>query len=155
MSVVFQQYIYVLGGRSLDDTQSKSVFVCDPNSDKWVTQGEMPNFGAYSSAVVLQNKIYVIGGSGRKCLSFDPILNQWTSLSSCEQEHIAGSALVWKGRIFVCGGRKHIESSKDGRRQEETSLIEQYDPKNDKWVVSQMKLPRKTVFHSIHLVNRA
>ena len=155
MSVVFQQYIYVLGGRSLAGKVSKTVFVCDPNSDNWNTLGEMPTCCEYTSAVVLQNKIYVVGGFNRRCLSFDPILNQWTSLSSCEQEHVAGSALVWKGRILVCGGRKRIENSKDSTSQEDTSLIEQYDPEKDTWVVFHNKLARKMAFPSIHLVHRA
>lgn len=162
MSVAFHQYIYVLGGTTWGEEPSKSVFVRDSNSDKWNDMGEMPNMCAYTSAVVLQNKIYVVGGFNRMCLPFDPILNQWTSLSSCQQEHIAGSALAWKGQILICGGKKRIgnptKCSKDrgdGRSQEDTALIEEYDPKTNTWRVSQTKLPRNMCFHSVQLVNRA
>ncbi len=164
MSVVFQQYIYVLGGTTWGNTVSKDVFVRDSNSDKWNTVGEMPNTCVDTSAVVLQNKIYVVGGDNGMCLSFDPIFNQWTSLSACQQEHIAGSALVWKGQILICGGRKWSESctntkcSKVGcsrRSQVATSLIEEYDPEMNTWRPSQTKLPRNMCYHSVQLVNRA
>ncbi len=150
MGVAYNQYIYVLGGIALDRKASKSVFVYSINADKWNTLPETPFACDFASAVLVQDTIYVVGGANRNCLAFNLILNQWTdTLSPCQQQHIMGSAVVWKGQILICGGR----STRDDKSQEETSLIEQYDPATDMWTVAQIRLPRNLCFHHVHLVN--
>ncbi len=67
------------------------------------------------------------------CMSFDPILNQWTSLNPYLQQHIAGSAVAWKGQILICGGKRN--NTADGKPEKETSLMENYYPENDTWTV--------------------
>ncbi len=150
MGVAFNQYIYVLGGMTMNRTTSKSVFVYSINTDKWSTLTEMPVACHNASAVLIQDTIYVVGGNERKCLAFNPILSQWTdTLSPCQQQHITGSPVVWKGQILICGGRTKTDDDKS----HESSLIEQYDPASDVWTVSPIRLPRNLCFLHVQLVN--
>ncbi len=89
----------------------------------------MPQFCLNGSAMVVGEKIYVVGGNDNACMSYDPEQDQWTVLSKPGVNHRKGSAVVWNNHILLCGGA-------------ETSVIEEYDPGTDNWAVWEHELPR-------------
>ena len=112
----------------------------------WRKWSAMPMACTYGSAVVWKDMIYIVGGFTRSCMSFDPLLNMWTTLSQCSHQHADGAVLVWKDRILVCGGRSYAATRDDGTAGG-TSVIEEYDPEADNWKVSEIELPQRLGAH--------
>ncbi len=110
--------------------QKSKAYAFDTTSMKWSSLAEMPQKCTQGSAVAILKKIYVVGGAERCCMCFDPYLGQWTILSHCARQHIGAPAVVWGGRILVCGG---LEGN--------TELSEEYDPRTNTWRVSDLTLP--------------
>ncbi len=121
----------------------------------------MPQLCNFGSAVVLKDRVYIVGGFQQSCMCYDPALGQWNTLSRCKYEHAGGSALVWKDRILVCGGRsgdvdddEEVDTGEEEEEWEEdgtagTSVIEEYDPESDTWVVSQVELRQRISAHFV------
>ncbi len=127
-----EQYIK----RGIESTKSKS-FGFDAVSMKWSELADMPKPCSQGSAVAFLKKIYVVGGAERWCMCLDPYLGQWTMMSKCEYQHISAPAVVWKGRILVCGGQMHTTQG----AMKEMSEVEEYDPRINTWRGSNLKLP--------------
>ncbi len=89
----------------------------------------MPNTFVNGSSVVQQDKIYLLGGDENCCMSYDPEQDQWSVLAKPGVNHCGGSAVVWKNRILLCGGSG-------------TSVIEEYDPDADNWVIWKHEMPQ-------------
>ncbi len=150
MVACIDQYMYVFGhdvcvrGAYYAGMQKVSKyprsFAFDTVSRKWIKIADMPQQCSKGSAVALLNKIYVVGGAERCCMSFDPYLREWTILSQCSYQH--NISVVWKGRILVCGGQERTAQ----RHMKEIYIrniytAEEYDPSTDTWRVSDLKLP--------------
>ncbi|WP_128895916.1 Kelch repeat-containing protein [Longirhabdus pacifica] len=65
-SVVLKNKIYVIGGHNYDelneDMRLDTVEVYDPNSNSWETKEKMITGRSHAGSVILNNKIYVLGG---------------------------------------------------------------------------------------------
>ena len=145
MGAAYGKCVYVFGG--IDVTgHTTSAYVYGKHMKSWRNLPDMPMVCSYGSAVVLKGMIYIVGGFGCSCMSFDPILNVWTTLSQCRHEHADGPALAWKDKILVCGGRSN-EAKRDNGTAGRTSVIEEYDPEADNWAVSQIELPQRLSAH--------
>ncbi len=149
MAVAFQQLLFVFGGAARPKTDtSLSAYVFRLEQGEWQTLPSMPTFCSFGGAVVFKDKIYIVGGFEQSCLCFDPVLTQWSALSQCQYQHADAPALVWKGNILVCGGRTNMANQEDGKAGE-TSVVEEYDPGTDTWLVSHIQLPCKLHAHFI------
>ncbi len=130
-AVSYRQYIYVFGG----DGRSKRVFVLNTVSKTWSEKANMPEWCDSVSSVVYRGRIYVLGGSytshsnTKYCMSYEPDWNQWHTHSKPKENHYANSAVVWQDRILLCGGHY-------------TTVIEEYDPRNDTWTYWRHSLPQ-------------
>ncbi len=140
------QYVYVFGGISNTGRHSRTVYVYRTSRKSWKKLPDMPEICDFGSAVVWKDMIYLVGGFSRSCMSFDPALKEWATLFRCRHEHADGAALVWKDRILVCGGRSR-EAERDNNTSGRTSVIEEFDPEKNTWVVSQIELPQKLSSH--------
>ncbi len=149
MAVAYRLHIYVFGGTDIKGTTtSMSGYVFRPARKSWQVLPNMPSKCRFGSAVVFKDIFFVVGGFERSCMSFDPVLNVWTGLSQCQQEHADAPAVVWKDRILVCGGRS-FKTKRDDGKPAGSSVVEEYDPDTDTWEVSQIELPQNL---SAHLV---
>ena len=146
MATANGQYVYVFGGINNTGQHSRTVYVYRTSRKSWKRLGDMPEICDFGAAVVLKDMIYLVGGFSRSCMSFDPVCNGWTTLSKCRYEHADGPALVWKDRLMICGGRGKQAECYDGKIGD-TSVIEEYDPENNRWAVSQIELPQKLSSH--------
>ncbi len=147
LAVASRAQLLVFGGRT-DKAGSVSSFGFSKNQGEWQALPDMPRECNFVSGVTFKSKIYIVGGFQQSCMCYDPILCQWTTLSQCRHEHADGPALVWKGKILVCGGRSNKAKCDDGKPGS-TSVIEEYDPETDTWTVSAIKLPKKLSSHFV------
>ena len=138
---------------------SNRVWEYTPATDSWRELAPMPTKRGGGIALVLDNKIWVIGGAGFHPLQaedisiaagvphrtvntvevFDPATGKWETKASMlvPRNHLAGG--VVNGKIYVMGGR--MGSSFVGASS--TDAVEEYDPSTDMWrVVARMPYPR-------------
>ncbi len=126
---VVDDVLYVLGGfQSSSFSPSNRVFALDLGSNSWDEKTPMPAARGAGAAVVLDGKIYVIGGNPRLTdnIAYDPASDSWEVLSPMptRREHLA--AAVIDSKIYVVGGR--VLSL-----QSNTNVLEAYSPATDKW----------------------
>jgi N-acetylneuraminic acid mutarotase len=111
--------------------------VYDPQTDSWITENPIPNAVSNYASAVIDNKIYVIGGSNITHLVtynqvYDPELNTWTEAKLIPTAvRYAGVAATTGDyapkRIYVIGG--------DTREfPYGVNLTQIYEPEKDIWI---------------------
>ncbi len=132
-SVVWQNKIYVFGGKSLNNRILKTVEVYDPASGQWDTTSVAPmETGMYNlAAIIFQNKIYIIGGRDDDDVSndvyvYDPVQNSWDEVQELRKEREGHSAAIVNGHIYVFGGQDEDHYIVD--------KVEWYDKTKNKWM---------------------
>ena len=113
-------------------------------TSSWSWKSSLPNgtIGTHgASTVTIGHQLYVIGGSGSICLSYDSTNDTWTSLTPPSLRHHHGAGMFFKNRIILCGGQNY-----DGK---ESDIIESYDVATDKWKVLPITLPKPLWTHCI------
>lgn len=71
----------------------------------------LPYYFAYGSAVVLNDKIHILGGGdGKKHYKWDG--SSWTSVSTLPYYFYNGSAVVLNNEIHILGGTNHYKLKK-------------------------------------------
>uniref|UniRef100_A0A8R1E2E4 BACK domain-containing protein n=1 Tax=Caenorhabditis japonica TaxID=281687 RepID=A0A8R1E2E4_CAEJA len=110
----------------------------DPELNVWnVSQQTLPMELAYHGAAVLDDHLYVFGGSnGQKsrCETWKCSAKAWR-WERCDnmlepRNYISNSSVVYDGKIYVFGGQNWREISRTHQR---SATGEVYDPKTDKW----------------------
>lgn len=108
--------------------------------DAWTSAASMSTPRADLSAVVLDGKIYAIGGRNedgealRTVERYDPSTKQWEAVAPMNQARYGAAAVVWDGRIIVMGGRGPEDDSAIGVAEYEAlSSAEAYVPASDTW----------------------
>ena len=110
-------------------------------SGQWEVKAKMPKPCPYGSAAVVKEKIYVIGGGSRCCMSYSPTEDTWSVHSLPKQPRNYCAAVVWKGKIILGGG---------GGKND----LEKYDTGTNKWSTWQPALPVGMNFHTLITVNK-
>ena len=95
---------------------------------------------AGARSATIKDLLYVAGGVGKICTSYNPTLNTWTILSPTLEPHMSGAVLVRNNKIVICGGAKDNLGSDD---------IEEFDPATNTWSLLPGKLPAKLHEHGI------
>ena len=90
--------------------------------------------------VTIKDLLYVAGGEGKICTSYNPTLDTWTILSPTLKPHWGGAALVRNNKFVICGGREDNLGS---------DSIEEFDPATNTWHLLPVKLPAKLREHGI------
>ena len=124
-SVNYKHFIYVFGGYG----DSQATFMLDTVGLKWSRKSNMPGSCYPGTSVVYRDRIYILGGNQKCCMSYDPDQDQWKTHSNPAVKHERSSAVVWKDRILLCGGT-------------DTSVIEEYNPDTDTWSKWKHQLPK-------------
>ena len=148
---VLGRYLHYFGGYKSDrDTNAGDHWrlpldgeVATPGQQAvWQRQADLPNPRGHVSAVVLDGKIYALGGDHghdktqidvNACHRFDPATNAWSAIADLPdgRSHFESSTIVYKDRILIVGGR--CNSSQPARNVVGDML--EYDPVTDKWNV--------------------
>jgi len=102
----------------------------DPATDTWSTKSPMPTSRGWHSAIVVDGKIYIFGGSKNAPPSkghvlavevYDPATDTWTQQGDMPLPRSGGSASIVDGKIYFFGGYEAI------RR------FDEHDPSTDTW----------------------
>ena len=93
-----------------------------------------------TKAVTLAGLLYLVGGSDRICVRYNPTIDAWTVMARSLQQHWGGAALVMNDKIIICGGEKD-RAGTDG--------IEEYDPSTNTWRLLSVKLPESLFKHGV------
>lgn len=127
--------IYAIGGGLLEASFSSgkslsTVEEYDPACDKWTKKSEMPNERGWHSSIVLDGKIYIIGGCdtpggpsmGKEILTvdvYDPVADSWSQKGNIPDRIGAGFTSLVDRKIYVFGGYWGLNK------------IREYDPTSD------------------------
>jgi len=146
-SVVFQEKIWVIGGKSRLNMTMSEVDCFDLNTGQWlddVPDMITPRFNA--SALVHQGKIFVFGGSGfltNKLNSveyYDPQTNSWHEFEAMNYEREGLTSVVLNDTLFVLGG-----TSGNGWITQPLDIVEYWHEQSSSWKVSnhwRLRMPR-------------
>lgn len=118
-SVVLNNLLYVCGGllnTNTDISTCETLAVSNCGSGRctttWTSTTAMPSNRWDHVAVVLNSKMYIIGGSVfqgsnlvylETMISFDPRTNTWSNEASMSTKRKGLGAVVSQGKIVVCG----------------------------------------------------
>ncbi len=113
--VVFNNAIYLFGGKTNGDSLLNSVAKFDLNTFEWVESDippfKMPRYNA--TAIVYNNEIYLIGGADfqnrslRHVEIYSPVQKKWRHAQALRKERNGAFAVILNNRLFVIGGSKN------------------------------------------------
>ena len=131
--VMFSTYT---ANNNLQQGSNTSLKCYDTTSSTWSFKASLPQaiHTVGAKAVTIDQYLYVIGCGEPMCLRYDTQDNSWTTLTPPFYNHNCGVAVVVKGTIFLCGGWSEHDDDSD--------VIESYDPQTDSWTVLPERLPR-------------
>jgi N-acetylneuraminic acid mutarotase len=143
-SSVINDKIYIIGGAEADcypfdiGCAITSIEVYDPAKDTWtVVNGATPRPMMNHCAVVLDDKIYIIGGElagySHNVNVYDPQTNTWTQKNDMTSGKSDFSAVVLNDKIITIGGDLGDVVTIVGDMQI-------YDPLNDTWTTTNTPL---------------
>ncbi|MFX0194735.1 MAG: Kelch repeat-containing protein [Candidatus Hodarchaeota archaeon] len=100
------------------------------SGDTWRRVADMPTPRWGLAAVVMDSKIYAIGGAIQRNVftttveEYDPITDTWRSRAAISTPRAALAAAVVDGKIYAIGGSSDEKA---------LALVEEYDPITDTW----------------------
>ncbi len=121
--------------------------------ETWSRKADMPTATSLHGAVVVDGKIYIIGGTDYiygwtdywfTVFLYDPLTDTWTRKADMPAGRARLCASVVDGRIYVIGGAPHRDS--------EVPTVEVYDPATDTWT-RKTDMPRARNFLSSSVVD--
>jgi N-acetylneuraminic acid mutarotase len=142
MAAGYRGTLYVVGGYGPSRSRLTTLFAYSGGS--WARLTPMPEQRAAGGAVVVNGKLYVVGGTASSTiagplaasrlattmLAYDIAARRWSTLrGATPREHLAVTALG--GRIYAIGGRKAGADTN-------LDLVEVYSPQKRRW----KRLPR-------------
>ncbi|MFC1487829.1 Kelch repeat-containing protein [Thermoproteota archaeon] len=156
---VVNDKIYVTGGRTYDIgfpdlfPYSNLTEVYDPISDSWDSVAQMPNETSAFSSVVVDDKLYVVGGQSIRI--YDPEIDGWSlgapsPLTAVYAFTGATTGIYSPKRIYVFGA----DASQNGLWPItlKNYTAQSYDPQTNKWTV-RTSMPTKRMFSSVAILN--
>jgi len=123
--------IYAIGGYD-DGAVLESVEAYDPQLGSWALVASMSGKRKNHASVVLDGKIYTMGGLGGDDGAldtvevYDPQADSWRQVASMPQALYQHAAAAMGGKIYVTGGCNEGDS--------DVSSVFVYDPQADTWM---------------------
>lgn len=102
---VYEDKIYIFGGRNTSGTVLDSVVQYDITNNIWTDMTSMPAAKEGALAFTHNNKIYIVGGSTQDTYVYDITTNTWDSTKAIipAQRNIP-SGVIQDDKIYVFGG---------------------------------------------------
>jgi N-acetylneuraminic acid mutarotase len=135
--------IYILGGFT-HSKQSGAVQKYDPISDTWSLGSPMSVPRSELGAVILDGKIYAIGGVTANGVTtntveiYYPITDTWKIGPSLPEVRASMAVAVRQGQIYVVGGTDHWSSVNPGNPKN-TAFV--FDPGTNSWSTTVNPMP--------------
>jgi N-acetylneuraminic acid mutarotase len=140
-AVVLNGKIYLMGGFSASTNfPTDNVMVYDPAGKSWDTAPRLPAPRGGHAAVVLDEKIHVVGGgNSRSTIAdhsvFDPGSDTWGNLAPLPRSEGSPALVEFAGKLYALGGRSGSSDFGD---------VYIYDPASDVWSSGTAIEPRGT-----------
>ena len=121
-AAVVQDVIYAIGGAGWPQVGNHggpflgTIEVYEPRINRWTKKPDMPNLRRVSSMVVIDDKIYLIGGNavqaggaavGERVASievYEPVIKRWRLIPTAPTLQLPFSVAAVNGKIYVFGG---------------------------------------------------
>ena len=133
--VAFQNKIYVIEAGS-------PTLIYDPSANSWATGNSIPESIEGGQAVVVGEKIYVIGGNYQTLTSnffvipsnsthvYDPETNSWSTMAPVPVPVIGCALAVLDNKIYVIGGGPQSYGTANA-----SSMVQIFDPAQNIWTM--------------------
>ena len=126
--------IYAIGGSEVDEDTfyhraQKSVQEYDPSTDTWTVKTDMQKSRRSFDCVVLDEKIYTVGGYVSFEEMYDPETDTWMEKEPMPVLRTGSTANTVNGKIYVFGG------DEDDYYGPPTFVVYVYDPESDGWTI--------------------
>lgn len=143
--------IYGIGGFSgaIPDWRAHAtVFVYDPQADRWSTGPALPQARAEGVAASVTGKIYFIGGrvptspeaahisahtDTSRGEALDVRSGHWERIPDAPSARNSAAAAVIDDKIYVVGGRRMVKQADGRQRPVNVATLEVYDPATKRW----------------------
>ncbi|XP_005799086.1 kelch-like protein 38 [Xiphophorus maculatus] len=136
------QRIYMFGGQDATHNPVRLIQVYHIGRNMWCTMENRTVKNVSAPAVVLDEKIYIIGGYTRRVMAYDTEANRFAKCASLKERRMHHAATGLNNKLYVTGGR--YVSGHDA--VEDTDTFECFDPKTDTWTCKG-RLPFKLFDH--------
>ena len=133
--------VFVVGGIGVGDHASTSTQKYDAVRDEWLRRADMPVACRLGAVAAVNDRIYVVGGHARSCMSYAPATDSWTILARPRERHCNAPAVVWRGRILLAGG--------DVEGNATTTIVEEYNHERDLWSYWKLTLKEELSCHCL------
>ncbi|XP_071957412.1 gigaxonin-like [Antedon mediterranea] len=105
--------IYAIGGNNSNDQELTSMEVYNTLTDTWEYSVSMPIPRMFPCCIVMQKKIFVIGGCSQSHVyesveCYDPMLKQWKASAPMKERRAYASGVAVGDSIFVFGGKRNL-----------------------------------------------
>ncbi|XP_033096250.1 gigaxonin-like [Anneissia japonica] len=111
--VAINDDIYAIGGNNMNERELTSVEVYNILTDTWKYSVSMPIPRMFPCCIVMQKKIFVIGGCSQgqvyesvEC--YDPMLKQWKTAVPMKERRACACGVAVGDSIFVFGGKRSL-----------------------------------------------
>ncbi|MDY0977015.1 kelch repeat-containing protein [Massilia sp. CFBP9012] len=143
--------IYGIGGFSgaIPDWRAHaSVFIYDPQADRWSNGPALPQARAEGVVATVGDKIYFIGGriptspeakhisehaDTNRAEALDPRTGRWSRIADAPSARNSAAGAVIDNKIYVVGGRQMVAHADGRSRPVNVATLEVYDPASDRW----------------------
>ncbi|KAM5156585.1 kelch-like protein 38 [Mantella aurantiaca] len=136
------QRIYLFGGEDVMQNPVRLIQVYHIARNMWFRMETRVVKNVCAPAVVIGDKIIIIGGYTRRIIAYDMTKNTFVKCADMKDRRMHHGATVLQNKIYVTGGRSLTVDN----TIEDSDSFDCYDPETDKWT-SKGKLPNKLFDH--------
>ncbi|XP_061574247.1 kelch-like protein 38 [Cololabis saira] len=136
------QRIYVFGGEDAMQNPVRLIQVYHIGRNLWSKMENRTVKNVSAPAVVMDDKIYIIGGYTRRTIAYETRTNTFIKCANLRERRMHHSATVLNNKLYITGGRYITGHDVI----EDLDTFECYDPKTDAWTLKE-SLPCKLFDH--------
>ncbi|XP_062985983.1 kelch-like protein 38 [Elgaria multicarinata webbii] len=136
------QRIYLFGGEDMMQNPVRLIQVYHVSRNMWFRMETRMVKNVCAPAVVIGDRIYIVGGYTRRVIAYDTKANTFVKCADMKDRRMHHGAAVINEKLYLTGGRcLTIDNA-----IEDSDALECYDPKTDTWA-SKGKLPHQLFDH--------
>ncbi|XP_062045443.1 kelch-like protein 38 [Lepus europaeus] len=140
---VKDQRLYLFGGEDIMQNPVRLIQVYHISRNTWFKMETRMIKNVCAPAVVLGERIVIVGGYTRRILAYDPQSNKFAKCADMKDRRMHHGATVMGNKLYVTGGRRLTSDC----NIEDSASFDCYDPETDTWT-SQGQLPHTLFDHA-------
>ncbi|XP_075817091.1 kelch-like protein 38 isoform X1 [Microtus pennsylvanicus] len=140
---VKDQRLYLFGGEDVMQNPVRLIQVYHISRNTWFKMETRMIKNVCAPAVVLGERIVIVGGYTRRILAYDPRSNKFVKCADMKERRMHHGATVMGNKLYVTGGRRLTTDC----NIEDSASFDCYDPETDTWT-SHGQLPHRLFDHA-------